>query len=120
MSSRIAPLRKPRADLPPAAPLRIRSLLRQVYEAWDRDRVPRLAASLAFYTSFSLAPTLIIAIALAGLVFGPSAARGRVTQEIAGLVGPHAARSIEFVLRSAWESKANLWAGLVGTGVLLM
>lgn len=51
-------------------------VLKDTWNDWNEDKAPRLAAALAYYTAFSLAPLLVIAIAIAGLVFGQEAARG--------------------------------------------
>lgn len=53
-------------------------LTKQTFSEWSEDKVPRLAAALALYTMLSIAPLLIIAIAVAGFVFGDEAARGQV------------------------------------------
>jgi len=51
-------------------------LVRQAVAAWVDDYAPSMGAALAYYTLFSIAPLLLIAISIAGLVFGPDAARG--------------------------------------------
>ena len=51
-------------------------LLKSVFVEWWEDNAPRLGAALAFYTLFSLSPLLIIAVAIAGLIFGREAAQG--------------------------------------------
>jgi membrane protein len=53
----------------------ILALLKETFAEWNNDKASRLAAALAYYTVFSLAPLLIIAIAIAGAVFGEEAAR---------------------------------------------
>jgi membrane protein len=91
-----------------------------VLRAWRADGAPRLGASIAFYTMFSLAPVLVIAIALAGAVLGVDAARGQLVAQIAGLVGTEAAQAIEAMIRAAWREDRSVWAALAGTGVLLV
>ena len=54
---------------------RWRRILGAAWSGWNRDKAPRLGAALAYYTLFSLAPLLIIAIAVAGFVFGEEAAQ---------------------------------------------
>jgi len=58
---------------------------------WLDDRAPTMGAAIAFYTVFSLAPMLVIVIAVAGLVFGREAAEGALFAELAKLVGPDSA-----------------------------
>ena len=66
-------------------------LLRDAFYAWLDDNVQRLGAALAYYTVFSLAPLLIIAIAIAGLAFGQEAAQGQIMSQIEGLLGEEGA-----------------------------
>ena len=54
-------------------------LLRQAGAAWVADNAPRLGAALAFYSLFSLAPVLIVAVSVAGFVFGEKLAQGEIT-----------------------------------------
>ena len=58
------------------------SLFKEAGSAWVADNAPSLGAALAYYTIFSLAPLLIIAVAIAGLAFGTEAARGEIAREI--------------------------------------
>ncbi|HZE96465.1 MAG TPA: YihY/virulence factor BrkB family protein, partial [Planctomycetota bacterium] len=78
-----------------------------------------LAAALAYYTSFAIAPVLLIAIAVAGLIFGAEAARGAIAREISGLVGSKVGESIEALLKSAWQPHAGVWATLLGSVALV-
>ena len=64
------------------------SYIREAVMEWSRDGATRLAAALAYYTIFSLAPLLIIVIAVAGFFFGHSEARHEILAEMEGLVGP--------------------------------
>ena len=63
------------------------SLLAEAARDWDKDNAPRLGAALAYYTLFSIAPLLVVAIAVAGLAFGQEAAQGRIVAELSGLLG---------------------------------
>lgn len=65
------------------------------------DRAPRLGASLAFYTLLSMAPIVIVVIAIAGLAFGEQAAEGRLLWQIQDLVGWQGALAIQGLLKSA-------------------
>ncbi|GAC1355698.1 MAG: hypothetical protein NVSMB31_16210 [Vulcanimicrobiaceae bacterium] len=57
-------------------------LLKETYQQWSEHKSSRLAAALAYYTIFSLAPLLLIIIAIAGLIFGADAAHGQVTNHL--------------------------------------
>ncbi|HEY2933488.1 MAG TPA: YhjD/YihY/BrkB family envelope integrity protein [Acidobacteriota bacterium] len=64
----------------------IHGLIRETISGWISDHAPRTGAALAFYTVFSLAPILIISIAIAGAVFGENAARGEIVEQVRGLI----------------------------------
>lgn len=87
---------------------------------WLAQGGPELGAATAFYSMFALAPLLVVAIAVAGMVFGPEAARGQVVQEIRGLVGDSAAAGIEQMIEAAWKSDRSGWAALIGVATLLV
>src|SRR5436305_816797 len=74
---------------------------RNTYTEWSNDKVPRMGAALAYYTIFSMAPLLVIAIAIAGFVFGADAVQGRIMGEIQGLIGPESARAVQTMIQSA-------------------
>ena len=75
-------------------------LLRQAGAAWLDDDAPTLGAALAFYTLFSLAPVLIVAVSVAGFVFGDKAAQGEIVRQFQGLMGTQGATAIETILQS--------------------
>jgi membrane protein len=80
---------------------------------WWSDNALRLSASLSYYTLFSLAPMLIIVIAVAGMIFGQEAVEGRLMEEIQGLVGVESALAIQSMIQHAREPRANATATLV-------
>src|SRR5262245_3884865 len=73
-------------------------ILKEAGQSWYDDKAQRMGAALAYYSAFSLAPLLLIAIALAGLIFGEQAARGEILEQIQHTVGPTAAQAIEEML----------------------
>jgi membrane protein len=93
-------------------------LLRETGVAYFDDKVPRLGAALAYYTTFAVTPLLVIAIGLAGLLFEEQAARERVISEITRLAGADAGHAIEAVGDSSTRS-ANRIATAVGLATLL-
>jgi len=96
-------------------------LLQETFKAWQADKVPLWAAALAYYTAFSLAPLLVIAIAIAGAVFGEEAARGEVVGQIQGLVGKQGAEAIQAMLQNTQQpGSGGLLATVVGIGALLL
>src|SRR5947208_2508301 len=86
-----------------------------VYE-WNEDKAPRLGAALAYYSVFSIAPLLILVIALASLIFGEKAAEGAIVGE--GTVGEPLAKAVEFLLQHAHEEGGGVAATVTGVIVL--
>jgi membrane protein len=80
------------------------SLLRDAGDAWVSDDVPRLAASLAFYTVLSLIPFLILVSAVAASAFGQRAARGDLMWELRDIIGIAGAQAIQTLIQSASNS----------------
>ena len=89
-------------------------VLKHAFIGWWNDNVPRLGASLAYYTLFALAPILVIAIGVAGLVFGPDAVRGEVVGQIQGLVGRQGAEAVQSMIEGAAKPSSSVLATVVG------
>ena len=94
-------------------PLPLR-LFRTALKGFWADSVPRLGASLSYYTLFAIAPVLLVVIAIAGFVFGPDAVRGRLVGEIDGLIGTAGAEAVQTLLQGASEPKASRLATVIG------
>jgi membrane protein len=94
-------------------------LLRETANDWLDDKVPRMGAALAYYAIFSLAPLLLIAISIAGWVFGEQAAQRGLHQQIAGTVGDSAAAAAEEILAGVHRSGSGWLGTVVGVVVLL-
>jgi membrane protein len=86
---------------------KIWSLLKETVEEWQRDRVDQMAAALAYYTLFSIAPLLVIAVAVAGAVFGQEAARGEIVAQIQGLLGKAGAEVVQTALANTQNPQAG-------------
>ncbi len=95
------------------------SLLKQTVAEWQRDKVSRLAAALAYYTTFSLAPVLVIVIAIASFLFEQSTVQTRIIEQMQGLLGENAAGLIEEMLTSRSASEDGLWATIISIGLLI-
>jgi len=96
------------------------SLLKATAFEWLDDQAPTLGAALAYYTVFSLAPLLIISIALAGLVFGAEAAQGQIFDQLRGLLGDASGKAMQEIVQSASaEPKAGVVATVIGFVTLL-
>src|SRR5215216_4886206 len=77
------------------------STLKQTFAEWSEDKVPQLGAALAFYTALSIAPLLVISLAVAGMFFGEDAARGEVQQQLGSLVGEEGSKAIQQMIANA-------------------
>jgi len=95
-------------------------LAKEAVSSWIDDDAPSMGAALAYYTVFSLAPLLLIVIAVAGLVFGQEAARGEIFGQLSGLLGTDGARAVENLLDNLNRSDSGVLATLVGVAVLLV
>ncbi len=82
-------------------------------QAWISDSCASMAAALAFYAAFSLAPMLVIVIAVAGIFLGPQAVEGRLFAEIGGLLGPDAAVAVQAMVANAWKSDRSGWMTII-------
>ena len=82
------------------------------------DNAPRLGAAVAFYTLLSLAPVIVIAVALAAVVYGRDAAEGRLASEIGGVAGPAAARTIQEIIKGGNQPRIGVIATVLGLATL--
>jgi membrane protein len=95
-------------------------MIRESVEAWLNDYAPSMGAALAYYTLFSMAPLLIIVIAVAGLVFGQEAARGEIVAQIQGLIGRDGAVAVQALLKSVNEPSQGIIATIISILTLLI
>jgi len=77
-------------------------------------------AAIAYYTIFSIAPVLVIAIAVAGLAFGADAAHGAIVDQLGGLMGAQSADAIQTMIKSASNHKSGVVATILGIGTLIV
>jgi membrane protein len=90
-------------------------LFRRAVWAWWEDNALRLGASLAYYTLFAIAPVLLVAIAIAGLVFGPEAVRGEIVGQLESLIGRDGAQTVQSMLEGASRPRSGILATIVGS-----
>lgn len=96
------------------------AVLKDAASRWNADRNTTQAAALAFYTAFSLAPTLVIVIAVAGAVFGREAAEGRLYAEIAALMGRDGASIIQTMVANAWKADNGGAVAFASIGAIVL
>ena len=94
-------------------------VLKCTVSEWFEHRGGSMGAALAFYTLFSLAPVLVLVLAIAGWFYGPQAAQGELFAQLRGLVGAQGAEAIQLVLAGAQNKEEGRLATLVAGGLLL-
>ncbi len=95
-------------------------VLTRSLDSWIDHRAGSKGAALAFYTLFSLAPILILAIAGAGYFFGAEAAQGEIIAQVEGLVGRNGAQAVQALLAGARDPASGLAATLIASVLLLV
>ena len=95
-------------------------LVRQTFSQWQKDRAPRLAAALAFYASFSLAPILVIALVIAGLLYDQTAARHLILVQMRALAGSQGEELIRSMLAVSDQLSSNSIATVFGVVILIV
>lgn len=96
------------------------ALCRKAVTAWVDDFAPSMGAAISYYTVFSLAPLLVIVIAIAGALFGREAVTGQIVGQLGGLIGHDGAELVQKLVASASDTKHGLVAGLIGAVVLII
>ena len=96
------------------------TLLKETVTRWTEDKASALAAALAYYSLFSLAPLVLIAVAVAGLVFGHQAAEGQLYNQLAGLIGDASAKAVQGLVANMHQQRGGgIVATVVGIATLL-
>jgi membrane protein len=96
------------------------ALLGRTYAEWTRHHASQFGAAMAYYMFFSLAPLLVLAIALAGAFFGADAAEGRIVAELQHYIGPNGAAAVQELVRRARGSDSGVSVSIAGIGILLL
>ena len=95
-------------------------LLKETFNDWMEDNALRLSAALAYYSIFSIAPLLIIAISIAGLVLGDEAVRGEIGPLLQAYVGPQAAEAVQSMIQGASKKSDGWVGGIIGFVTLML
>ncbi|MCS0612852.1 YihY/virulence factor BrkB family protein [Massilia kyonggiensis] len=95
-------------------------VMRCAVTEWLSHRASSKGAALAFYTLFSLAPILVLVIAIAGFFYGTDAAQGQLLDELRGLVGTQGAETIQAILAGARNKESGKLATIIATVLLLV
>ena len=101
-------------------PAHLFRLFAKAAKAWSEDYAPSMGAAISYYTVFSLAPLLVIVIAVAGAVFGREAVQGLIVAQLSGLIGNEGATLVQNLVAASSDRDQGLLAGLISTGVLVV
>jgi membrane protein len=97
------------------------NLFKQTFQNWSADKAPRLAAALAYYAVFSLAPLIVIIIGIVGLYLGKNTAQGQIMGQIQGLIGKTGAQAIQSMVTGAQQRPSSgIFATVIGIVLLLL
>lgn len=99
---------------------RVWANIKAALKSFSQHKVPRLAAALAYYTLFSLAPLLVIIIAVVGLIYGTAEARSQLVAQLQGVVGPDTADLVSNMIERTQATGSGLGATIIGVGTLLL
>jgi len=94
-------------------------LLRETVRRWRAHSAPRLGAALAFYTLLSMAPLLLLVVAIVAFAFGETAAQQRIVEQVRDLAGPQGARTVQEMFRNARQPSSGAIASITGILTLL-
>ncbi|MBV9080782.1 MAG: YihY family inner membrane protein [Elusimicrobia bacterium] len=107
----------------PKRPSKLKAVLGVFKEAFRRfgaDNAPRMGATLSYYTAFSMAPLLLLAISVAGMVFGRDAVEGRVVGQLSGMIGHDGAAALQSMIQAAQKTSSAAAASVIGVISLLL
>ncbi len=99
---------------------RVLNLLKSTAQEWSQDRCPQLGAALAYYTVFSLAPLMLVLLAVFGLIYGGSEqAREKILDQLRYLIDPSGLKVIQDIANNAAQPKAGILAAAIGIVIAL-
>jgi membrane protein len=97
------------------------SLLKQTFQEWLQDKAPQLGAALAYYTVFSLAPLILVLLAIVGVIFrdDPSGASNKITQQMSYFLDPSALQVVQSIAQNASQPGKSTIATIIGIALAL-
>jgi membrane protein len=95
-------------------------LLKTAASDWSEDKAPRLGAALAYYTVFSIAPLLVIAIGIAGFFFGADAVQSKLDEQLQGFLGRQGAEGVQAMIAAASKPRTGGFATVLGVAALVV
>ena len=94
-------------------------MLKKTFSVWNKHEAPRLGAALAFYTILSLAPLVVLVIAIAALIFGHSTAQNQLLGQVESMVGHQGSEAVKGMIEHAQEPGTGMFASIMGVLTLL-
>jgi len=101
-------------------PRQIFALLKEAATSWSEDSAPSMGAAISYYSVFSMAPLLVIVIAVAGFFFGADQVQGALSAQLTSLMGEDAARAVDEMLKNAQQPRTGGIAAITSIGVLVI
>lgn len=101
-------------------PRQILALLKEAATSWSEDGAPSMGAAISYYSVFSMAPLLVIVIAVAGFFFGAEEVQGALSAQLTSLMGEDAARAVDEMLKNAQQPRTGGIAAITSIGVLVL
>src|SRR5213083_601915 len=97
------------------------SLLKQTFQEWMQDKAPQLGAALAYYTVFSLAPLILVLLAIVGVIFraDPAGAWDKITQQMSYFLDPSAVQVVQNIAQKASQPGKSTIATIIGIALAL-
>ncbi len=97
------------------------NLLKQTFQEWLDDKVPQLGAALAYYTVFSLAPLILVLLAIVGVIFrdDPAGAWNKITQQMSYFLDPSAVQVVQSIAQKASQPGNSTIATIIGIALAL-
>src|SRR6266567_1504470 len=96
------------------------SLLKQTFQEWLQDKAPQLGAALAYYTVFSLAPLILVLLAIVGVISrDPSGAWHKITQQMSYFLDPSALQVVQSIAQNASQPGKSTIATIIGIALAL-
>jgi membrane protein len=98
------------------------SLLKQTFQEWMQDKAPQLGAALAYYTVFSLAPLILVLLAIIGVIFrdDPAGAWDKITQQMSYFLDPSAVQVVQSIAQKASQPGKSTIATIIGVALALL
>jgi membrane protein len=92
----------------------------ETYNEWSKDNAMTLGAALAFYTTFSMTPLLIMVIAIFGFILGEQTVQAEIIKRVQELIGAQGATAVRTMLQAAYRPGSGFWATIIGIAVILI